>query len=256
MSPIALALWCAVTAPAVLLAMAGWRARSVTDEGIAHACHELRGPITAARLGLQLGARTGALSPEQLRAIDQELGRAGLALEDLTASRGRPRRLGGAEAVDVGDLLRDSVEALRPAALASHASVRLLARGQRAAVWGNRLRLAQVTGNLIANAIEHGGGAIDVRQITERERERVRIEVIDDGPGLRAPVAELARRARRRDRRRGHGLAIASAIAAEHRGRLSAAPSERGARLVLELPLARTAPRSTEPNVPPPESGA
>jgi signal transduction histidine kinase len=239
MSPIAVALWCAVTAPAVLLALAGWRARFDTDQGIAHACHELRGPITAARLGLQLGARTGELSPEQLRAIDQELGRAGLALEDLTVARGRPRGLRGVETVDVGDLLRDSVEALRPAAQASQASVRLLARGQRAQVWGDRLRLAQVTGNLIANAIEHGGGAIDVAQVTELER--VRIEVTDDGPGLRAPVAELARRARRHDRRRGHGLAIASAIVAEHHGRLSAAPSERGARLVLELPLARTA---------------
>jgi signal transduction histidine kinase len=243
MSPLAFALWCAVTAPAVLLAMAGWRARSDTDEGIAQACHELRGPITAARLGLQLGARTGELSPEQLRAIDLELGRAGLALEDLTVARGRSRRPGGAEAVDVEDLLRDSVEALRPAAQASQASVRLLARGQRAEVWGDRLRLAQVTGNLIANAIEHGGGAIDVTQVTEPER--VRVEVTDDGPGLRAPVAELARRARRRDSRRGHGLAIASAIAAEHHGRLSAAPSERGARLVLELPLARTAPTAT-----------
>jgi signal transduction histidine kinase len=236
MSPIGLALWCVVTAPAVLLAMVGWRARSDTDEGIAQACHELRGPITAARLGLQLGARTGELSPEQLRAIDQELGRAGLALEDLTVVRGGPRRLRGVEAVDVGELLRDSVEALRPAAQARQASVRLLAHGQRAQVWGDRLRLAQVTGNLIANAIEHGGGAIDVTQVTEPER--VRIEVIDDGPGLRAPVADLARRARRRDCRRGHGLAIASAIAAEHHGRVSAAPSERGARLVLELPLA------------------
>ncbi|MDQ6607696.1 MAG: HAMP domain-containing histidine kinase [Actinomycetota bacterium] len=243
MSPMVVALWCVVTAPAVLLAVAGWRARSDIDEGIAHACHELRGPITAARLGLQLGARTGELSPERLRAIDQELGRAGLALEDLTLSRGRPRRLGAVDTVDVGDLLRDSVEALRPAAQASQTSVRLLAGGQRARVWGDRLRLAQVTGNLIANAIEHGGGAIDVKQVTERER--VRIEVVDDGPGLRASVAELARRARRRDCRRGRGLAIASAIAAEHHGRLSAAPSERGARLVLELPLARTAQQPT-----------
>ncbi len=249
MSPLALALWCAVTAPAVLVAMAGWRARSDTDEGIAQACHELRGPITAARLGLQLGARTGELSPEQLRAIDQELGRAGLALEDLTLARGRPRRSRDVEAVDVEDLLRDSVEALRPAAQASQASVRLLARGQPAQVWGDRLRLAQVTGNLIANAIEHGGGAIEVTHVTEPER--VRIEVIDDGPGLRAPVPELARRARTRDSRRGHGLAIATAIAAEHHGRLSAAPSERGARLVLELPLAGTAlPPTGQPPTP------
>ncbi len=252
MSPIALALWCAVTAPALLLAMVGWRVRSDTDEDIAHACHELRGPITAARLGLQLGARTGELSSEQLRAIDQELGRAGLALEDLDLARRRAPRLPSFEPVDVGALLRDSVQALRPAAQERQASLRLLRRGNPAhpaLVRGDRLRLAQVTGNLIANAIEHGGGAIDVTQVTEPER--VRIEVQDDGPGLQAPLDELGRRARRRDSRRGHGLTIASAIVSEHRGRLSAAPSERGARLVLELPLARSGGEPAEPELEP-----
>jgi signal transduction histidine kinase len=52
------------------------------------------------------------------------------------------------------------------------------------------------------------------------------------------PVEELARRRRRAGRRRGNGLAIASSVAAAHHGRLFSGPSERGARLVLELPLA------------------
>ena len=65
---------------------------------------------------------------------------------------------------------------------------------------------------------------------------RARIEVTDTGPGLPAPISELARRAQGGRGRRGRGLAIATAIAVEHGGRLSAAPSVRGARLVLELP--------------------
>jgi signal transduction histidine kinase len=68
--------------------------------------------------------------------------------------------------------------------------------------------------------------------------ERVRIEVIDGGPGLPATVAELARRPRGGRGSRGRGLAIAAAIARRHGGRLAAAPSERGARLVLDLPAA------------------
>jgi len=68
------------------------------------------------------------------------------------------------------------------------------------------------------------------------EQSTVRIEVRDTGPGLRAPVATLQRAARGGRGERGRGLAIAAAIAADHGGRLAAAPSERGARLVLELP--------------------
>jgi signal transduction histidine kinase len=110
-------------------------------------------------------------------------------------------------------------------------------------VAGNRLRLAQATGNLIANGIEHGGGTVEVRG--RRHDRVVRIEVVDEGPGLAAPLEELAQRARRPgrmrpDRSRGHGLAVAAAVALTHGGRLFAAPSDRGARLVLELPLAVT----------------
>jgi signal transduction histidine kinase len=37
---------------------------------------------------------------------------------------------------------------------------------------------------------------------------------------------------------RGHGLRIAAGVARAHGGRLISAPSDRGARMVLELPLA------------------
>ena len=67
---------------------------------------------------------------------------------------------------------------------------------------------------------------------------RVRVAVEDSGPGLPAPVAELVAAARGRRSPRGHGLAIAAAVAERHGGRLSSLPAGRGARLVLELPEA------------------
>jgi signal transduction histidine kinase len=187
--------------------------------------------------------RSGQLAEVRLRAIELELARATLALEDLSAAwDGRPCRL-GAEQVDVPQLLAESVEAWRGAATSRGVELRLEESEARPTVLGERLRLAQALGNLIANAVEHGGGRTEVSWRSDPTT--VKIEVLDQGPGLPAPVADLARRptvgwprrARRRvASRRGHGLAIASAIATAHGGRLSAAPSERGARLVLELP--------------------
>ena len=69
-----------------------WRAAAWRMETIARACHELRGPLTAARLGLDYGAGNGQLTPARLRAIDLELGRAALALDDLEGVRAHERR--------------------------------------------------------------------------------------------------------------------------------------------------------------------
>lgn len=237
-----------------LLALLVWRALELRMEFVARASHELRGPLTAARLGLELGARMNELSPTRLRAVDLELDRAALALDDLAlaGTRGlwalpevRRPRVGTrrprspvirSDPLQVGELLADSVEAWRAAADAAGTEVRLHWSGADACIRGDRLRLAQATGNLIANAIEHGGDTVDVYGRVERGR--VRVEIVDDGPGLPAPVAELARRAQAGRGRRGRGLAIAAAIVDDHGGRLAAAPTESGARLVVELPVA------------------
>ena len=236
MIALSLAGWLAASG-AGLAAGGAWRALTGRMETVARACHELRGPLTAARLGLQLGERVGELSPARIRAIDLELGRAALALEDLDGVRAR--RLTGPlrplEPVDLRELVADSVEAWRPAAAARGVELSASWSGRPVSVWGDRLRLAQATGNLIANAIEHGGGAVEVRGAVDGCCARV--EVADSGPGLPAPVAELARRPRAGRGSRGRGLAIAGAVAANHGGRLEAAPSRSGARLVLELPV-------------------
>lgn len=212
------------------------RALELRMEAVARACHELRGPITAARLGLELGSRAGALSAAQLAAIDSELRRATLALDDLAhapEARQAPREI---EAVDLGALLRDSVRAWRPVAAEAGVELELACGESLPCVRGDSLRLGQATANLIANAIEHGGTRVEVR--ARSCAAGVCVEVVDDGPGLPAAVEQLTRRARHGRGRRGRGLAITAAVATLHGGRLSAAPAEHGARLVLELPVA------------------
>lgn len=235
-----------------LAAAAAARHRLATlAEAVARACHELRGPLAAARLGLELSLRAGQPVDARLRAIELELARATLALEDLGRAWDTPGwsavEAEEGELVDVAQLLADSVTAWHGHADVRGVRLRLPESGVRPLVRGKRLRLAQATGNLIANAIEHGCGLVQVS--CRVAAGTVRIEVTDQGRGLSAPVAELLRRRRRPGSPRGHGLAIASAVAARHGGRLAAAPSEHGARLVLELPQAPDEVPATPPRL-------
>jgi signal transduction histidine kinase len=232
-----------------VLELGGWAAAGITVgcawlsqrrharrlEQVARASHELRGPLTATRLGLELGVRMGEISLARLRALVQELERATCALADLSAAMGGRATGLQLERLELGGVVGDCVEGLRAAAARHGAELRLSWPAGGVLVLGDRLRVAQTVSNLLVNAIEHGGGLVDV--CGRLEGDSVRVEVADDGPGLPAPVAELAARARAGRGSRGRGLAIASSIARDHGGRVAAAPSDRGARVVLELPL-------------------
>lgn len=203
-------------------------------DAVARACHEVRGPLTAVRLGLELGGRLRDVSQSRLRAIELELARAAVALDDLSAVAA-PRRTVQFEPVEVSQLVESSVEAWDAVAAVHGGTIVLDAPSQPIWVVGERLRIAQAVGNLLANAIEHGGGAIQVR--LRSGVGKVQVEVADSGPGLPASIDRLVRRQARRGRtEHGHGLRIASRVAAAHGGRLALAPGDRGARMVLELP--------------------
>jgi signal transduction histidine kinase len=230
---------------------------------LARICHEVRGPLCAARLGLG----TLEADPPRLAALDLELRRAARSLDDLAGARRGDR----SELVDLCALARAHAPAWQAVAASHGAGLRLdviaeapppggvvvplharrpvhcasarpadppaPAAPASTAVLGDPLRLAQACANLVANAAEHGGGEVRVR--ARSLAGAVRNEVTDDGPGLPARVDALVAAARRRRGRRGHGLAVAADVARRHGGRLAAGPSPHGARLVLELPQAR-----------------
>jgi signal transduction histidine kinase len=203
---------------------------------VAQAAHELRGPLGAALLGLH-GVGSGPGGSRRVAAVQLELRRAGLALEDLHAApRGR-RAPEIAEHVDVGALVTEAAEAWRPLAAALGTELHVAPVLGRPVVRADRLRLAQAVGNLVLNAFEHGAGPVRIR--VEAARASVRVAVRDHGPGLPAPPAGGPHAGRR-----GHGLAIAARVAERHGGRLFCAPVTAGACLVLELPRAGAAPRA------------
>jgi signal transduction histidine kinase len=210
---------------------------------VARASHEVRGPLCAARLGLE----ALAAEPARVVAIDLELRRAGRALDDLLAAPSGARVPDRPELVDLAALAEAHALAWGSVAAAHGAGFALLDCETPAPVVADPLRIAQACTNLVRNAAEHGGGLVRVR--VRAGEESVRFEVADDGRGLPAPVEVLLAGARSRRGRRGHGLAVAAEIAARHGGRLAAAP---GARVVIELPAAAPASASPRRAVAPP----
>jgi two-component system, OmpR family, sensor kinase len=101
--------------------------------------------------------------------------------------------------------------------------------------------LAQLLANLLANCARHAPGA----EVTVRAADRgprVRIEVIDNGPGL--PPGSTARLLRRGVRGPGStgaglGLAICSELVERHRGSFTVVSTSGGCTAVVELPTAR-----------------
>ncbi|HEV2769881.1 MAG TPA: HAMP domain-containing sensor histidine kinase [Solirubrobacteraceae bacterium] len=199
----------------------------------ARACHELRGPLTALGLALAAMAREAEAPADRLAALEAQHARAVLAVEDLAHARSGRRTPARARALEAGAFLASQAEAW---AMAAGDRVVRVAGGDDSPGWllADRVRLAQAVGNLVANALEHGDGPVVLR--ARSAGKVIALEVADAGGGLPLPVADLLARAGGGRDPRGHGLAIAAQIAADHGGRLVSRPSTSGARLALELP--------------------
>lgn len=205
-----------------------WRGGRALRERAARVAHEVRQPLTAAQLALHGAARRGEVGPTLVAALELELRRAALALEDPAAARPAD--------VDLHALLDCQVRTWREVASARGVSLSLEPGPGTVVVHADALRLAQATSNVVANAIEHGGGAIIIRT-RSLAGDRVRVEVSDGGPGLPASVAELARRPRAGHGTRGRGLAIAGTVLAHCGGHVAALPTG----VAIELPAAGSA---------------
>jgi signal transduction histidine kinase len=177
---------------------------------IARAEHELRGPLAAIALGAGSDPR-----------VREEIERARIALADLTAARHGRIAAARPELVRLDRLAWRAVAGWDLAARrAGGAGVQLDWRAGPVSVRADRGRLAQAIGNLLANAVEHGGGSVCV--VGRRTRGGVRIEIRDSG--------------------RGHGFGIAARAVREAGGSLTAARAGTGTAVTVDLPVASEPP--------------
>ena len=223
------------------------------DEFLSIASHELRTPVTALHVQVQMlqrvVERSGTSVPEPVRgrvnALDRQVRRlSGLVEALLDLSRVRLGRLELArEPLDVAALACDvALPFQADPQLANGSPVRVIASGP---VVGSldRVRIEQVLGNLLANAVKFGEGKpVEIR--VERDGERIRVTVIDHGVGIASD--QLGRIFGRFERAApaqhypglGLGLYVAREIVEAHGGHIRAegAPGA-GATFTLELPV-------------------
>jgi signal transduction histidine kinase len=199
-------------------ARAGRRRRALNG-----ALHELRRPLQA----LFLAHDADRAPPGADRQLDLALD--ALDLLDREINGAGPRRCQAG--VVLAELAaRAALHRWRAFAARAGRAIELDWRAAAARVACDPPALARALDNLIANALEHGSGAIALRG--ELRTGHLLLTVLDAGAPARARPRRVT------DPRRGHGLTTVAAIAAEHGGRFEFEPGEGSTRATIALPLA------------------
>jgi signal transduction histidine kinase len=192
---------------------------------VADASHELRTPLALLRTELDLALRRPRTADEleaALRSAAEETQRLSRLAEDLLLiARGDRSTLPlRREHVDVGEFL--ALVAERFAVRADSLGARVDVEPSVLAVDADPDRLAQALGNLLDNALAHGGRSITLS--ARANGDVVELHVTDDGPGFPDEFLDRAfdRFSRADDARArggaGLGLSIVALIGAAHGG--------------------------------------
>jgi signal transduction histidine kinase len=227
---------------------------------IAAISHDLRTPLTSLRL-LAQGIEDGLLDPAQVeQGYAEEMG---VHVRSLSAMVDDLFELTRLEAGDIqwsiqrislDQLVAETVEAMRPQAVAKGIAVQTRVQRDLAAAEANPEKLQRVLFNLIQNAIRHTPEDGSVTVAAESAGQTIEVEVADTGSGV--PAAEREQVFEpffRGDASRGNGgsglgLSICRAIIEVHGGRIWLDSTEEGTRVRFTLPRAdNTPPRVDRP---------
>ena len=212
----------------------------------ADAAHELRTPLAALKLQLDLARRQGtAERAASLDDLEAGVQRASHVVEQLlTLARVEPESFAARRTeCDLTAIARDAI--VSRAALAAAKSIDLgLARATEAKVQGDAATLAILLSNLLDNAIRYtpSGGRIDVA--IDSDEAGATLSVTDTGPGIAPEDRERVfdrfhRGGATEESGSGLGLSIVKRIADAHRATITLAAPAEGTGLVVKVRFPR-----------------
>jgi len=203
---------------------------------VADAAHELRSPLTALKLQLQMLKRApdDAARGEAVDALAAGIDRAVRLVEQLLAlARSEPGAPAAVkEALDMSELVRAAVADIVPYALSRGTVLELFADGPVTVV-GDKTALAVLVRNLADNAVRYSppGSRVELRVANEGGAPVLQVD--DAGPGIPAEERERVfdrfyRRTSNDEAGTGLGLAIVRSVAAMHGATLELGASNLG----------------------------
>jgi len=221
---------------------------------VANVSHELRTPISALQVVLEnLIDGVEPPDPQTLQAMLRQVERLGRLVSQLLDLS---RLESGAvplqrEPVQARSLLEEAARDsdFIAATATKNVRVELSVEPERLSLEADPERVHQVLANLLDNAMRHSPDGGRIQMLARRDDESVRIEVVDEGPGINDDeAARIFERFYRSDHARstndggtGLGLAIARWIVELHGGQIHAQNRDRqegrsGCRIVVDLP--------------------
>lgn len=216
---------------------------------VADASHELRTPIAIIRGNLDIIRQPWSDDSEReesLRIIDDEVCRMQRLLDDMLAlARSDSPARRPFQPLELSSLLAEAI------AKARSLGSRRITVSCSTALWvlGDPDALEQALLNVMRNAVQHTVPDGEISVSCSAEREHARIEISDDGPGLKPEDAErVFDRFYRASGPRpsdsggsGLGLSITRRLLEQHSGSIEAvADGDSGATFVIRVPLANS----------------
>ncbi|MFL5379964.1 MAG: ATP-binding protein [Myxococcales bacterium] len=222
------------------------------DQFLAMLGHELRNPLGAIVVAVEILNRIGGAQGEKQRGVIERQSRHLARLVDdlLDVARVTSGKVVLQRApLDVDELLRRCLQAAEPSARAKSIHVSLQGSREPLTVEADPLRLEQVFNNLLVNAIKYSPARSNVHVASHEEAGEVVVRVSDEGVGISPELIDrifdmFVQAESSLDRSQGGmgiGLTLVKSLVELHGGSVAVRSEGRGhgSEFVVRLPLAR-----------------